>query len=161
MYIAIPTFEKGVWFGHNLASAASLLPDQNLKGLGSLTKAIALKMYRAKEQVGATQWTSKALYVHWRLGPMELSSAITPAHGEDGTLTYRVVINDDVLRHVGRDPRGKIPTHEPDEWLLSSDCARIDAMQVDIEAGARYAIVGRPQAADGDAQQLPIARLRR
>jgi hypothetical protein len=158
VYIAIPTFEDGVWFGHNLASVASLLPDEELAGLGSLTKAVALRMLAARAQIGATQWHSLALFVHCRLGPLELLSASTPAHGDADTLTYRVAISDAALRHLARDPAGRVDLPDPDRWIDSADHAAMRQLQAELEAGARFAIVGRPRRA-GDCQSVPLRRL--
>lgn len=156
MFIAIPTFEPGVWFGHNLASVAGRLPGDNLRGLGSLTKAVALAMFRAHTQLGATQWPSRALYVHTRLGPLELITASTPAHGDDDTLTYRAAITEAALRNLARDPSASVDVPAPTEWVHCRDLDRIRALQRDIEAGARWVIAGRPRPAD-DGHSVPIA----
>jgi hypothetical protein len=158
VYIAIPTFEAGTWFGHNLASVASLLPDQDLSGLGSLTKAVALKLFRTRVQLGATQWHSRALYVHARLGALELLTTDTPAHGDPDTLTYRARISDDILRNLAREPGAHVHIPPAGEWVESTDLARIRALQLDIEAGARYVIAGRPRPSAAG-QQVPIAKL--
>lgn len=157
MFIAIPTFEPGIWFAHNLASVASLLPGEALGGLGSLTKAVALRMFRARAQIGATQWHSRALFVHTRLGPLELITAHTPAHGDADTLTYRAEITEEALRHLGRDPRAEIAHPEPDEWIDSGDLDRRIALQEAIEAGERFAVAGRPETTAAGLR-VPIVR---
>lgn len=158
MFIAIPTWEPGTWFAHNLASVAAQLPGDDLGGLGSLTKAVALRMFRARIQLGATQWDSAALFVHTRLGPLELLAAHAPAHGDAYTLTYRAAITDAALRNLARDPGGRVSYPEPDEWIASRDLDRRLALQRELESGARYVIAGRPRAVKRGLE-VPIARL--
>lgn len=159
MFIAIPMSEEATWMGHNLASVASLLPDENLSGLGSLTKAVALRVYRTKWQVGATQWDTHALAVHTRLGPLELLTAWTPAHGEPWTLTYRATINDDTLKNLARDPAGKVVRPKPDFWVDSTDHEQMKALQIRLETGERFCIADRPESIGPHRQRVPIAKL--
>lgn len=156
VYMAIPTVEPDVWFGHNLASIAGLLPEEQLAGLGSLTKALALKVYRARAQIGATQWASRALFVHTRMAPLHLCSAYTPAHSEARTLTYRVELDDRVLFSLARDPRGRIPDIEPTEWIADHDQPAMRDLQARIETGERLVIAGRP-VRDQRGQRVPVA----
>ncbi len=159
MFIAIPMSEPGTWMGHNLASVASLLPDENLEGLGSLTKAVALRVYRTRWQVGATQWDTHALTVHTRLGPLELITAWTPAHGEPWTLTYRATIDDDTLKNLARDPDGKVVRPKTDFWIDSADHEAMKALQIRIETGERFCITDRPESIGPHRQRVPIAKL--
>ena len=64
MYIAIPADPPGVWYGHNLASLNRVAPELGLSGLATITKAVGLRCFRCAEQLGATQWASRALHVH-------------------------------------------------------------------------------------------------
>lgn len=88
MYIAIPMLERAAWFGHNLSSLNGKL-RKNLSGLGLLTKAIALELFQIKKLYGATQWDSRALLIHRKLGRMELQSSFTPIHSKNNTLCYK------------------------------------------------------------------------
>jgi hypothetical protein len=88
MYIAIPMAEKGKWFGHNLSSLNDKL-EEDLSGLGFLTKAVALDLFGIRTLVGATQWDSLALLLHKKFGPMKLLSALTPIHSKENTLCYQ------------------------------------------------------------------------
>ncbi|MCB9651722.1 MAG: hypothetical protein H6730_34770 [Deltaproteobacteria bacterium] len=159
MFIAIPTFEPGEWMGHNLASLGPMLPDAGLKGLASYTKALGLAVFRARKQIGVTQWNSTALAVHTRLGPLELLSAWTPAHSEPWSLTYRVTITEAALRSLAREPEAELPRPEPERWVHSDDHATMKALQVEIEAGARYVITGRPRILDHEHLEVPVARV--
>jgi len=161
MYIAIPTLEPGAWVGHNLATVAGQVEGGALRGLGGLTKAVALKVFRATAQIGVTQWDSAALHVHTRMGPLELLTAWTPAHGEAASLTYRAAIDDAVLRYLARDPAGQVARPPPSLWIDSSDRAAIEALQDRIEAGERLAVVGPPSVIAPGRQRVPIAPLPR
>ena len=159
MYIAIPSFEPGTWVGHNLASAASVpAVGAKLRGLGSLTKALALKAMQATHQIGAAQWSSPALRVHTRLGPLALESSWTPAHTKPWTYTYVARVTDDALRHLARDPSGRVAFPEPTRWIESGDHRAMQRLQRDIERGTRWCIAGPPEpiAAGGDAPQQRV-----
>src|SRR5206468_3482104 len=121
MFIAIPTFEPGVWMAHNLASAAGLIGGGVYAGLGGLTKALGLGAFRAAAQIGATQWDSHALYVHARLGALELLTAWTPAHGEAWTLTYRALCGERALLSLAGDPSVELSRAAPDLWIEGRD----------------------------------------
>ncbi len=156
-YIAVPTIDPAVWVGHNLASAAEQLPGRGLEGLGRLAKALALKVYRAGAQIGATQWASRALHVHARMGPLELLSAWTPSHADPATLTYRASLDDTTLRHLAGDPSGHVAHPPPDFWIDSEDTAAMQALQARIEAGERFWIAGAPVTTAPHHQRVPVA----
>ncbi len=164
MYVAIPMPQAGVWFGHNLSSLApvfrrlELLPDLDLAGLGSLTKGLALKCFGVQQFWGATQWLSKALYIHAKFGPLALQTAYTPAHSEHETLTYGFRCTDEALRASMGDPGVEIARPAVDEWIDGRDIARLKALQVRIEAGESWCIPRAPRP-DGEAMLVPVARL--
>ena len=153
MYIAIPTLEPGVWMGHNLSTAR--------RGLGGITKAVALKVFRASAQIGVTQWDSAALFVHTRMGPLELLTAWTPAHSHAASLTYRVTIDDAALLRLARVPSGEAVRPPADRWIDSGDHAAIEALQARIEAGERFCVVGPPAPIGPGRWRVPIAALAR
>ena len=156
-YIAVPTLDPAVWVGHNLASAAEQLPGRGLEGLGRLAKALALAVYRASAQIGATQWASRALHVHARMGPLALLSAWTPSHADAATLTYRARTDATTLRHLAGDPAGSVAHPPPDMWIDSEDTAAMQALQVRIEAGERFWIAGAPETTAPHHQRVPVA----
>jgi hypothetical protein len=161
MYIAVPAAEASTWVGHNLASVAEHLPGRNLAGLGRLTKALALRVLRASAQVGATQWASRALHVHARLGPLELLTAWTPAHGGPATLTYRASIDDASLRRLAGEASIAIADPAPDRWIDSADPAAMQELQDRLEAGDRFCIAGRPEPIAPGRQRVPVAQITR
>jgi len=159
MYIALPTFDPDVWVGHNLASAGPLLPDERLKGLGGLTKALGLKCFRTKRQLGATQWDSAAIYVHSRMGPLGVLTAWTPGHSEPWTLTYAATTDDGALRNLAHDLDASVAHPEPDFWVESDDHAEQQRLQDLIEAGQRFELVGPPESLGSKRQRIPIRQL--
>jgi hypothetical protein len=160
MYIAIPARPPDTWFGHNLASLNRTVPELGLHGLGSITKAFALECFRCRRLVGATQWDSPALHVHLRFGPLELLTAWTPAHGEPGTLTYRVTLTDERLRHALGDPAATVAHPPADLEVAAGDVETMQRLQVELEAGARYAIVGPPRVRPDGSVAVPVAKRR-
>ena len=157
IFIAIPTYERGVWMAHNLASMAGVLKQSNLRGLGGLTKAVGLRVFRAHAQVGATQWNSFALRVHTRLGPLALLTAWTPAHSEPWTLTYRVEVTDNGLRSLAREVGARIPKIEITEWLDSDDHTHMQRLQSEIESGTKVWVAGGPENCGADRYRIPLS----
>jgi hypothetical protein len=158
MYIAIPMQAENDWFGHNLASMNGVFPEAGLKGLGSMTKAYGLAVYRTARQWGATQWNSRALNIHTKFGPLDLITAYTPAHSEPMTLTYRIDITETGLRYACGDRGAEVVRPAPSLWLDADDVDGACALQDEIEAGTRFQIVDRPKT-DGDRILHPIVRL--
>ncbi len=94
MYIAIPTLDNSVWFGHNLSSLNNHL-ENNLKGLGIVTKFMALRMFQVQKLRGATQWKSNAIHLHMKLNKLQILSAWTTAHTHHETLCYETISTDE------------------------------------------------------------------
>lgn len=143
MYIAVPVRPPHVWYGHNLASLNRQCHELKLPGLATLTKAIGLSVMNCTTQIGATQWTSPALHVHARFGPLELLTAWTPAHANPATLTYRLRLNQDRLVAAatgGRRTADLANAH----WIQPSDHGSIQSLETRIERGEAFAIVGPP-----------------
>ncbi len=149
MYIAIPMHEEGAWFGHNLASLNHTFPARRLSGLGTMTKSIALKAFQVKTFFGATQWTSKALYIHTKYGPLDLHTTWTPAHSLPATLTYGFQVTDACLRAAAGDPDVEIARPEADLYLDAEDEDTMKALQVRIEAGERFVLCDAPSVEAG------------
>lgn len=149
MYIAIPMHEEGAWFGHNLASLNRTFPHRRLGGLATITKAVALEAFRVRRFVGATQWASKALYIHTRFGPLTLQTTWTPAHSTAATLTYAFDPTDAALRYAAGDPAARLHFPPPDLHLDATDTATAQALQARIEAGESFELVGPPSVEGG------------
>lgn len=153
MYIAVPTRPPSVWYGHNLASLNRQLPDLRLSGLATLTKALGLCVMRCRTQLGATQWTSAALHVHTRFGPLELLTAWTPAHANPATLTYRLRLTPEIINAVAHGQATVTDDYER-TWLHPSDEEAMQHLELMIEQKQQFAIVGPPDAAG----RVPVAR---
>ena len=163
MYVAIPMHRRGMWFGHNLSSLAPVFArekatDVDLRGLGSLTKGLALQSFGVQEFWGATQWLSKALYIHAKFGPLDLQTAYTPAHSEHETLTYGFRVTPESLRASMGDPTVQLRRPEPEFWIDGHDVAAMVALQDRIEAGERFVIPSAPRARGEASGVVPIAR---
>ncbi len=156
MYIAIPVLPPDVWFGHNLASLNPTLPSLGLKGLASITKAIALKVFRCKSQIGATQWDSDALHIHTRFGPLDLLSAWTPAHSQAETITYRFDVTDENIRHACGAPDVELDYPDADFEVTADDRPAMRDLQTRVEAGERFVVAGPPRHHMG-IRRIPIA----
>jgi hypothetical protein len=156
MWVAIRCAEDGAWFGHNLSSANLLFEgDDKLPGLATVTKALGIKLARARKQYGATQWDSDSIALHLRFGDMHLLSAFTPAHTHQETLSYRIDVDEERL--WGCLQAGwKRPAVEPDRVLDAGDSAGIRALHDEIEAGARWRLTRVERAAVG--QKLHLCR---
>lgn len=156
VYVAIPMYEKGSWFGHNLSSLNRAFPWRGMHHLASITKAMALKAFRVEHFVGATQWKSNALHIHTRFGPLDLDTTYTPAHSQPETLTYSFAVTDLSLRAAMGDPSAALPVVEPEFYLDADDVDEMKRLQAEIERGAAYRLVGRPMRAEGRTRH-PIA----
>ena len=87
MYIAIPQAHSDGWFGHNLSSLNQRL-QFDLSGLGLLTKAYALELFKISKLWGATQWDSPALNLHLKFSQMKIHSAHTINHTKENSVCY-------------------------------------------------------------------------
>ena len=132
-YIAIPMFENGTWFGHNLASLNRAFPWRRLSHLASITKAMALRAFGCERFIGATQWLSGALHIHTRFGPLNLDTAYTPAHTKSETLTYSFDVTERSLRAAMGDPDVHIERPRADLELDAEDVAGMKDLQRQID----------------------------
>ncbi len=142
------------WMGHNLASIGPLLPEEKLRGLGTITKSIGLKCFGTKGFYGATQWSSMALFIHTKFGPLDLHTAYTPAHSEVKTLTYGFECTEHALLLAAGAPGYTIDRPEPQLWITKDDTDAMIAVQDRIEAGEKFVI---PQAPRREDRAVPVA----
>lgn len=159
MYGAIPTTQVGAWMGHNLSSIGSRLKFRSFRGLGTISKALGLKVVNAKEFLGATQWNSIALNVHVKFGPLKLYTAYTPAHSESHTLTYGFTCTDQALLAAMGHPDHDFERPAAEMWLLPNDESGMIALQDRLEAGERFCIPSSPKPHQDCKHQVPIASI--
>lgn len=141
MYMAIPTSDRGRWFGHNLSSLKRFLGNE-YKGLGLLTKAFACKVFGIDYCYGATQWGSPALEIHTQLSPMKLRASHLSAHTHKNSLCYLSVYNEENLEIALSGEKRVVENY--DFLLNADDLNKQIKLQSDIEKGAEFHIVGRP-----------------
>jgi hypothetical protein len=159
MYIAIPMRERGAWFGHNLASLNRQLTGRKLSHLGTLTKAMALRAMRATTNVGVTQWSSMALHIHTKFGPLDLETTWTPVHSFPASLTYAFPVSEDTLRAALGDPTVQVSRPLATEWLDADDTDAMQSLQRLLEAGGRVTLAGPPidaSTAEGRSRKVPL-----
>lgn len=158
MWVAIRCAEDGAWFGHNLSSANLLLEGAAaLPGLATVTKALGIRLTRARRQYGATQWDSDSISLHLRFGEMDLKSAYTPAHTHDETLSYLIEVDEERL--WGCLQSGwKRPEIQADRTLDAGDSSGILALHDAIEGGERWRLLRADRAGDGRPQRLHLQR---
>ncbi len=155
IYAAIPTHQAGVWMGHNLASLGGRVPNLGLRGLGVLTKAIALSVFGVARQCGVTQWSAGALSIHTRFGPLELLSAYTPAHTRPDTLTYVWDVTPEKLRAAMGDPAATVARPTTNGFIEGGDREAMIRLQREIEGGRRV-IIPAPPEITGASVRVPI-----
>ena len=158
MYIAIPMANAGSWMGHNLASISPLLPEEELKGLGTITKALGLRCFGTKIFFGATQWASRALWVHQKFGPLAIHTAYTPAHSEAQTLTYGFDVTEAALLGAIGDPDVTIERPVPDLWIQAGDVTAMVELQNRIESGESFVVPCAPERND-DGVRVPVTKI--
>ncbi len=153
MYVAIPMLEPGCWHTYTLCSLNEVAPGAGPANMRLLTEALGLQLFGIETVYGATQWRSPKLSVHTRFGPLELMTSWTPAHSDPATLTFRCPITDErIERALG--PAPEAPAAE--RWI---DCDAVDELrqvQREIEAGARYRVIGAP-VVEGSSTRVPVS----
>jgi hypothetical protein len=152
MWVAIRCAEEGAWFGHNLSSGNLILRgDHALPGLAVITKIFGVRVARARRQYGATQWQSKSIGLHARLGEMQILSAFTPAHTHPETFAYLIEVDDDELWASLR-PGWQASAAQGELTFMADDSAAIRELHDEIEAGARFALVRSERRDEGPAR---------
>jgi hypothetical protein len=157
LYLALPMLQPGTWLGYSLITLRDRFLGDPYWGLGRLTKAIALKMFRARAQIGVSQWNSRTLRLHALMGPLMLLTAWTPAHAWAASLTYRAEINDAGLKRLAGDRSGSVSYPASELRVDSDDHPALHRLQARIEAGERLCVAGLPELLGPGQQRVPIA----
>lgn len=146
MYMAIPTSDRGRWFGHNLSSLNKFLGTKR-PGLGLLTKALACQVFQIEWCYGATQWGSPAIEIHSQLAPMKLKAAWLSAHSYPNSLCYASDYSEENLKvALSGEKRAALRV---DLWLESKDETAQKELQNKIESGETIWLAGRPKKEKG------------
>jgi hypothetical protein len=157
MYGAIPMATPDAWMGHNLCSIGKRVHFRSFKGLGTLSKALGLKVVRAKDFYGATQWSSVALNVHAKFGPLQLYTAYTPAHSEIHTLTYGFKCDDRSLLSAAGHPDYDFERPIPNLWINPSNEEAMIDLQDRLEAGESFCIPSAPKPHAKFKHEVPVS----
>ncbi|GMV41746.1 MAG: hypothetical protein AMXMBFR64_34620 [Myxococcales bacterium] len=156
-FIAIPMLVPDTWLTYSLCDVNQVAPGAAPEGLQQLTMILGLAMFRARNLYGTTQWRASKLRVLSQLGPLDVITAYTPAHSMPRTLTFHTAITDDgtaaVLAGADTSPSSPLATH----LLDVDDEAMLRRLQLEVEAGVRWRIVG-PPLIRGAATQVPLRR---
>lgn len=158
MFIAIPMLEEDSWFVYTLCDINSVAPGAAPSGLLQFTFGLGLDVFPMKRLYGTLQWRSPTVSEITRLGALELVTAYTPAHSFRKTFTYRVNKEEGMVR--------KVLSDEPDEkgipvashLLDVDDEGLLRKLQLELESGIGWEIVGRPFRR-GAHSQIPLRRV--
>jgi hypothetical protein len=141
MWVAIRCAEDGAWFGHNLSSGNVILRGEDaLSGLAIITKIFGVRVTGAVRQYGATQWQSKSIGLHTRLGELQVLSAYTPAHTHPETFAYLIDVEEERL------VSSLLPDWEPtrlegDRTFDADEGDAIKKVHDEIEGGACFELL--------------------
>jgi len=161
LFVLVPMLVPGAFLGYTLCSANQVAPGVAPAGLRLLTAALGLRVFPVRTLYATTQWRSPTLAIHARFAPLELLTAYTPAHTLCATLTFRFEASDDriaaALAGESRTPASAATASPTLRLLDADDEAQMREVQAEIEAGARFSIVG-PPVREGAATLVPLAR---
>jgi hypothetical protein len=159
MWIAIRCAEEGAWFGHNLSSGNVILSGEDaLSGLAIITKIFGVRVTRATRQYGATQWQSKSIGLHARLGRLEILSSYTPAHTHPETFAYLIRVDEQLLASSLM-PDWKHDRTEGDRTFAADDTEALKQLQTELEAGARFELL-QAKRVEGAASKIHLRTLK-
>ncbi|MFT5430704.1 MAG: hypothetical protein ACI9OJ_001380, partial [Myxococcota bacterium] len=135
-----------------------MLPEEQLQRLGTITKSVALQCFGTQRFFGATQWSSRALWVHVKFGPLAIHTAYTPAHSEAETLTYGFDVTDDALLSAAGSHQSATERPTPDLWITAGDSDAMKALQSRIEAGEKFVLPSAP-VQDDETMRVPVTQI--
>jgi len=163
-FIAIPVIggfaDAGpprTWLLYTLESMNQVAPGIAPHGLLAFTAFLGLQVFPIVELQGTAQWRSPKLATWADLGPLELLTALTPAHSLPRTLTFRLAVRDVHLASVLSSPRVHPDAPPPNALLDVDDEASLVELQREIEDGHRVVVVGHP-VAHGAHVRVPLHR---
>ena len=166
-FIAIPVLSgfgaggdaPGTWLLYTLESMNQISPGIAPHGLLEFTLFLGLQVFPIRELQGNAQWRSPKLVTYADLGPLELVTALTPAHTIAHTLTFRLHPREVHLHSVLSSPRVHPDAPPPNALLDVDDHQALVALQREIEAGHQVVVVGHP-VSHGCHVRVPLYRER-
>ena len=157
-FISIPTPELGAWHLHTLSSLNQVcMGAATPANLTLLTLCLGVRVLRMKRLYGGTQWRSERLKMYVSLGPLEVLTAYTPNHSVPETITWRLDIQRPLIEAALINDGASVAALPATHMLDVDDVERLREMQVELEQGVRYQIVGPPMTR-GSIVQVPIRR---
>jgi hypothetical protein len=132
------------WLLYTLESLNQVSPGIAPAGLLPLTLALGLEVFPIRELYGITQWRSPKLMPYADLGPLELTSAYTPAHSLPRTLSFRVRPTPQSIRNLLTWSPTLPDAPRPTLLLDVDDLGQLIDVQRRIEQGERIHLVGHP-----------------
>jgi len=155
LFIAIPTPNRKQWIGYTLCSINEIAAGGAPEGLWRLTLAMGTAALRIDSMRSTTRWRTPGLGVYASMGPLELVTAWTPAHDVPETVTFDICTDDESRARLLSSAHAPTQAHR---YLNADDADGLIALQREIEAGHRWAIVG-PARIRGAETQIPLADL--
>ncbi len=130
-WCGVPTVVEGEVMG------VSLFAEPAGRGAASVVKRLGLAMLRARTQRGITQWTSRSLRAHTRLGALDVLGPAPAVHGAAAdSFVYRCRIGME-----GGTPTETAPPHDgPALAAAAAGGVRIQVVSPGLDAAGRLVI---------------------
>ena len=156
LFIAIPTPGRERWIGYTLCSINEVAAGGAPEGLWRLTLAMGTASLRIDQMRSTTRWRSPGFGIYGSMGPLELVTAWTPAHDVPETVTFD--LETDAAARARLLDTSSVVRVTPHRMLNADNTEEMRALQHEIEAGRRWAIVG-PAEIKGARTRVPLADL--
>ncbi len=162
-YCGIPSVDNEVWIGHTLGHWQG--NDCKIdKGLGTLTKTVAMGIYPLKFIAGIAQYDNISIKVHAKFSDLEIVSALAPAHSlPDMTFHYKSEIpeTEGLIKILSEESKKEEHAIEKSSFLLDpSDMNKKKEMQKNIlEGKKKYFILQPGLVSFEDKLKLPILEI--
>ena len=151
--IAIPRVDRSSILVYTLCSINQAAAGAAPEGLWRLTLATGTRTLRSQHMMATCQWRGPQLGLFAGLGPLELLTAWTPAHDNPTTCTFKVATDAAAQSRLLRgDLTGPEGIHR---YLDADDTLAMQALQSEIEAGLKIAVVG-PAETRGAETRVPL-----
>jgi len=122
-----------------------------------LSLCLGVRVLKAENLYGTTQWRSNRLRNFVSLGPLDVVTAYTPNHSAKNTLTWRLKLQRYLVEAALISPGASTAAPAATHFLDVDDANALAGVQHEIEKGVRYQIVA-PPTTRGSIVQCPIRR---
>lgn len=144
MLLAVPTLDPACWLIYSLGGLHDVFPSLSSPSLRHLTVALGLTALGAERALVVTQWASPRLAVYAGFGPLSVRAAYLPAYDVPASCVCEMDARPAVVTralHVTDPPE---LAHDV-RYVDAGDAEALEALQREIEAGARVRIVAQPR----------------